>query len=265
MSRGCCRGIATSLEKVVRGVDQRMGWFHGIYRLPSLQRHIGPVYLWLMKARFGGSERYWRDRYSRGRNSGEGSYGPLAQFKADVINAWWQRESMGDAIEFGCGDGHQLQMMRYPQYLGLDISSDALDWCRSHFVADPTKRFMHLDQYAGETACTALSLDVIYHLVEDQVFDAYMQRLFGAAREWLIIYSSDTEEQGDLQAPHVRHRQFSAWISRNQHDWHLVECVRNIYPDCGDPSLGSSADMHLYRRQSSKATHPEPASPSGHQ
>jgi hypothetical protein len=229
-----------------------------------VQRYIGPVYVWLMKARFGGSERYWRDRYSRGKNSGEGSYGPLSQFKADVINAWWRNESMGDAIEFGCGDGHQLQMMHYPQYLGLDISSVALDWCRSRFRADTTKRFIHLDEYSGETACTSLSLDVIYHLVEDQVFDAYMERLFSAARNWVIIYSSDTDEQGVVQAPHIRHRRFSGWISRNQPDWDLVECIRNIYPDCGDPRAGSSADMYLYRRQISKATDAKPATGSEH-
>jgi hypothetical protein len=36
-----------------------------------------------------------------------------------------------------------------------------------------------------------LSLDVIYHLVEDEVFDAYMRSLFAHAGRFVVIYSSN--------------------------------------------------------------------------
>jgi SAM-dependent methyltransferase len=226
-----------------------MTWRDTLYNLPAIRRLLGPAYVWWKSRRFGGSEQYWRDRYQRGGNSGEGSYGPLARFKADTINAWWEQWSMGAAIEFGCGDGHQLTWMRYSDYLGLDVSQAAIDGCRARFADDASRRFLLVDAYAGEQADTSLSLDVIYHLVEDAVYEAYMRRLFEAARRWVIIYSSDTEEQGAVQGPHVRHRRFSAWVEQHQPEWELVQRVDNPYPDCGDPRKGSSADMFLYRRR----------------
>ena len=35
---------------------------------------------------FPGSEKYWEKRYIAGGNSGAGSYGKLAEFKAEVLN-----------------------------------------------------------------------------------------------------------------------------------------------------------------------------------
>ena len=32
------------------------------------------------------SKKYWNDRYLKGNDSGSGSYGILAKFKADIIN-----------------------------------------------------------------------------------------------------------------------------------------------------------------------------------
>jgi hypothetical protein len=91
-------------------------------------------------------------------------------------------------------------------------------------------------------------LDVIYHLVEDHVFDAYMQRLFGAATRFVAIYSSDTDDNGDNPVPHVRHRRFSAWIERNAYGWRLLARVPNPYPYDGDSASTSFADFFFYER-----------------
>ena len=47
------------------------------------------------------------------------------------------------------------------------------------------------------TADLALSLDVIYHLTEDTVFEAYMRHLFAAGSRFVIIYATDREIPGD--------------------------------------------------------------------
>src|SRR5215210_4430947 len=46
----------------------------------------------------------------------------------------------------------------------------------------PAKTFKLMEEYAGESAELALSLEVIYHLVEDEVFESYMRRLFGSSK-----------------------------------------------------------------------------------
>ncbi|WP_048031256.1 MULTISPECIES: hypothetical protein [Brevibacillus] len=47
----------------------------------------------------------WEDNYASGGNSGLGSYGVLALFKAEVINEYIKEQQVKSVIEFGCGDG----------------------------------------------------------------------------------------------------------------------------------------------------------------
>ena len=123
---------------------------------------------------FPGSAPYWERRYVSGGNSGIGSYGKLAEFKARVVNDFVRENNITSIIEYGCGDGNQLRSADYPRYLGFDVSPAAVSKCQQIFAQDPTKQFRLISQYAGETAELTLSLDVIYHLVEDDVFDSYM-------------------------------------------------------------------------------------------
>lgn len=72
------------------------------------------------------SSEYWERRYAAGHNSGAGSYGALAEFKADVINRFVARNSVQTVIEFGCGDGAQLELADYRHYVGYDVSETVL-------------------------------------------------------------------------------------------------------------------------------------------
>lgn len=196
----------------------------------------------------GGTAAYWEERYRAGGTSGAGSYGALAEFKAAVLNDFVEQERIESVIELGCGDGNQLALARYPRYLGLDVSRTAIDMCRRRFAADPTKTFERYggrrhSRLAAQSADLAISLDVIYHLIDDHVFEAYLDDLFRAARRFVIIYSSDSELPDP--AGHVRHRHFTPWISRTQPQWELARKVPNPYSGA-DPS--AVADFHVYRR-----------------
>jgi SAM-dependent methyltransferase len=139
---------------------------------------------------FRGSRQYWETRYRIGGHSGEGSRGKVATYKAEVLNDFFRRHDVRSAVEFGCGDGYQLQMLQIPRYLGVDVSETILAHCRTLFAGDDGKRFVSVDAYAGETADVAMSIDVIFHLVEDEVYDEYLRRLFAAAERFVIIYST---------------------------------------------------------------------------
>ncbi|MBB4841748.1 hypothetical protein HNP55_000243 [Paucibacter oligotrophus] len=202
--------------------------------------------------RFADSGSYWESRYAQGGNSGVGSYALFAEFKAEVLNGFVAAHGLSQVIEFGCGDGNQLSLARYPQYLGLDISASAVAACRRRFAADTSKRFAHVSEYAGETAELALSLDVLYHLVEDEVFERYLRQLFAASTHYVIIYSSDFDSPPGTSEPHVRHRAFTAWLRLQQPGWQLLEHIPNRYPYRGDYRTGSPADFFIY--QLSQAT-----------
>ena len=91
-------------------------------------------------------------RYQFGGNSGFGSRNQFAEYKAKVVNHILEAYNIQDAIEFGCGDGHQLGMIEYQQYLGLVFPRFAIKLCREAYGDDPGKRFQLLDDYDGAPA-----------------------------------------------------------------------------------------------------------------
>jgi hypothetical protein len=195
---------------------------------------------------FRDSASYWETRYASGGNSGVGSYSKFAHFKADVLNQFVQEHQIVSVIEFGCGDGNQLTLACYPEYTGYDVSATAVAMCRERFAADMAKAFHTVGEYAGETAELTISLDVVFHLVEDSIFEHYMRRLFAASRRYVIIYSSDSDDNQGYEGTHVRHRKFTQWVGDNLAQWKLIQHIPNRYPYRGDYTQGSFADFFIY-------------------
>lgn len=199
-----------------------------------------------LRARFAGSANYWEQRYARGGNSGAGSYGRLAVFKAETLNAFLGRHQIASVIEFGCGDGSQLEMLECSDYLGVDVSATAVETCRRRFQDDDRKRFCALSEHDGSMAEMTLSLDVVYHLVEDEVFERYMETLFDAASRFVVVYASNHDGPGP--SVHVRHRRFTDWVGENRPQWRLCDMVKNRYPALQGAPDESFADFYFFER-----------------
>ena len=205
-----------------------------------------PAHL-LRRLAFRGSGRYWEDRYAKGGTSGAGSYGQQAEWKAEVANRWVRELGVTSVVDLGCGDGNQLSLADYPRYLGLDRSSTAIRRCIERYRDDPAKSFLRYEP--GELSDPAgwlrgdlaVSMEVIFHLVEDHIFDDYMQRLFASAERFVLICSNSAPEQ--QLAPHMRYREFTVWVAENHPAWELV---RRVDPP---PHLGLVASCFLYARQ----------------
>ena len=201
---------------------------------------------------FPGSAEYWRQRYASGANSGPGSYGKFAEFKARVLNAFFDEQAVQSVVEFGSGDGNQTSLLVVPDYLGVDISPDAIALCRQRFLGAPGRRFVLAEAYRGERAECSLSLDVIYHLVEDAAFEAYMRQLFAAATRFVVVYSSNRPAD-ETDGAHVRHRRYTDWVRAHEPGWVLWRTVPNEHPYQGDYRTGSFADFCIFAPVSSAA------------
>ena len=196
---------------------------------------------------FRGSADYWQGRYGQGGTSGDGSYGRLAEFKAEVLNRFVAEHGVTSVLELGCGDGAQLAHAEYPSYIGLDVAPSSLSRCRDRFSDDPTKSFgLYPDDLPSRPVDLALSLDVVYHLVEDRVFESHLRDLFQASSRWVIIYSSN--EDRPRGALHVRHRKFTDWVEQNAPGWTLTQHVPNRYsvPIGREDSETSFADFYVF-------------------
>jgi hypothetical protein len=217
----------------------------GVKQARSVVRRLRPL---------GSSASYWERRYRAGGTSGEGSYGENARMKADIVNRIVAEHHVESVVEFGCGDGNQLSMLDLDCYIGLDVSAAAIEMCAERFAGDVTKSFFRydpghfIDQARVFARDLALSQEVIFHLVEDEVFELYMHHLFAAADRLVLICSSDH----DLRpTKHVRHRNFTTWVAAHITGWSLVEHVANPLPFDPTTSEGIVADFYLYGRTES--------------
>lgn len=218
-----------------------------VRRSPRLTRALGTAYK-LLSGPFPGSEDYWVKRYQKGGNSGPGSYSELAEFKARVLNGFVAEHGVQSVMEFGCGDGNQLELAKYPSYTGFDVSPVAVQRCRERFKHDPTKRFALVHEHAGETAELTMSLDVIYHLVEDAVFEAHLRSVFGSSTRFVVVYSTNRDAPDDAGLPHVRHRQFTTFVERQLQGWRLTKTEKQPRAYSGDIVASSMAEFYFFER-----------------
>jgi SAM-dependent methyltransferase len=198
------------------------------------------------------SAEYWEDRYKTGGNSGVGSYGKLAAFKAQFINNFIREHQIQRLLDFGCGDGNQAGFIEVESYLGLDVSPSAVRRCRDRFKGDPRRRFLLYEQasFATEVAAfqadLAISMDVVFHLVENEVFVKYMEELFSAAARHVIIYATNFDRIDP--SPHQVDRQFTVYLEREMPAWELLQTLVN--PHKGKES---QADFFVYARKTQAA------------
>lgn len=208
----------------------------------------GIIMLIKKKRKFPGTEVYWENRYAEGGNSGAGSYNRLAYYKAEVINNFVKNNDIQNVIEFGCGDGNQLSFAYYPKYIGFDVSETAIRLCKNRFLNDKTKTFALLNEYKNDQkAELVLSLDVIYHLIEDDIFEEYIDRLFNASTMYVIIYAYDSDDKMNF---HEKPRKFTRYIRERIKGYTLLEHIPNRYPyDKNNPDNTSQSEFFIYISQ----------------
>jgi hypothetical protein len=75
-----------------------------------------------------------------------------------------------------------------------------------------------------------------------------MNRLFQSSTAYIIIYSSNTDVQQKIQAPHVKHRKFSGWVEVHFPQWTLMDYIKNEFPYSEKDQSGSFADFYIYKK-----------------
>lgn len=174
------------------------------------------------------SKEYWEKRYKSGGNSGLGSYGPEADFKAKFINDVIIEQEIKSVNDLGCGDSNQISLLCDIEfeYNGYDVSPTVLNRCREKFKND--KRFSFFDDISKLSAKDlCLSLDVTYHIIEDNIYEDYMNNLFNLSNKFVLIYSVNSEDNSSVEE-HLKYRKFVNWVEENKPDFQLISC--SLFP-----------------------------------
>lgn len=239
------RSLSFALASMSRGVMVQAR--PAVARRLAVVPGMGRLLAVLRRRRFRSSSHYWEQRYTVGESSGVGSYGRFAEYKAGVLNRFIAEHNIRKVADFGCGDGNQLKLLDCPEYLGLDVSPAAVEHCRALYRHDRTKAFAvnrgtealaAVRQFGPELT---MSLDVIYHLVEDDTFERYLTNLFDVSSRYVVIYSTNFDKRYDF--PHQVDRKFTDYVAKHIGGWRLREVLSNPHkgPD-------TQSDFYIYER-----------------
>lgn len=189
------------------------------------------------------SGKYWEERYVNGGNSGNGSYGFLAEYKKDFLNQFIVENNINSLLEYGCGDCNQLSMIDCDEIIGVDVSKTAIDICEKLL---PNSKFITIQKgfFPKLKTDLLLSLDVIYHLIEDDVYEEYMTNIVNHGSEFLIIYSANFEKEGNF-SKHVKPRNFTKHKLLNE-NYKLIKMIKNKYKST-DHNVGSFSDWYIFK------------------
>lgn len=180
------------------------------------------------------SKEYWGNRYKSGGNSGVGSQGLLAKYKALIINRFIKDNNIQKVCELGCGDV-QFTLYDIPKFTGYDVSNYIIEQNKARFKQHIfTSSIEELDSYD-----LTMSLDVILHLIEDNVYQEYMKNLFRLSNKYVLIYSPNRNEI--LGGIHNKYWEFLPDVPKN---FELIEFIDN-------PHKGAltQADFFIFKKQ----------------
>lgn len=206
----------------------------------------------IAKIMFRGSKNYWINNYEKGGNSGEGSYNIFAKQKGEMVNDFIRTHNIKKIIELGCGDGNQLSYynLNNVRYYGFDVSEKAINLCKEKHKHYLNKSFFVIDdnfivpKATDNTIDLALSMDVIFHLIEDTVFYEHLDILFNSSQKYVMIFGVNIENTKNEPA-HVKHRMFVPIILDRFKDWELYKIIKS---KTKDERFILFPDMYIFRK-----------------
>jgi len=151
------------------------------------------------------SFKYWENRYNSGGNSGNGSYGEGLKNKALLLNNLINKYDLKSISDVGCGECTLLPYLQgIRKYYGYDISPTVLSKISKNNQDGFSKEFILLTNNTKIVSSDlVLSLEVIFHQVNDDEYLDYMRKLVNSNGEYLLIL---TMNEGILKTNHIKNR-----------------------------------------------------------
>lgn len=179
------------------------------------------------------SNEYWEDRYCSGGTSGAGSYGEEALFKSTYINNLINELKIKTINDLGCGDSNQIKLINgFENYYGYDASNFIITKNINQKFNSNNYNFFYDIKDLPRQVDLVMSLDVIYHLIEDDVYVKYMINLFGFNSKYVLIYSVNFENDNNYNI-HFLPRKFTNWVEKNVFNYQLINTCQYIKKNNG--------------------------------
>lgn len=193
--------------------------------------------------------KYWENRYRQltnennhlmKYNSGRGSYGEDAKKKAEYINDIIKKYNIKTLNDFGHGDGNQLSLINgFEKYYGYDVSETIRKRCISMYPDQEKYIFLNdaYDFFQYPKSDLSMSLDVLYHILDQEPYEEYLRILFSISK-YVLIYAVDKDEPKGI---HCMARKFTTYISETFTNFELIDTKNVLHEHVG---------MYLYKEKS---------------
>jgi len=193
--------------------------------------------------------KFWEKHYQKGGESGRSSTLHFGEFKIEIINNFIKQYNIESLIDYGCGDGVLISHFNVKKYVGLDISDFIVNQCKEMFKYDNSKQFYtYKDDYNNIKYNLSLSLDVICHLKEDNIYKQYLDDLFNSSSKYIIIYSSNHNDlipANKTNSSSSFHRNFTKDIEEFYPNCKLIKTIPQKYPS---NKVLTKFDYYIYEK-----------------
>lgn len=174
--------------------------------------------------------------------------GDLLSWKASVVNSIIKENRVNSGLELGSGDGKFASLLSLKKYVGYDISDSAVTLANEKFD-NPNFRTSTKPPFFWRKFDITMSIDVIYHIVENRDFNKHMAKLFSAANTLVVIYSYP-KKPSEKMSEHIKFNDFTSWAERQAPGWELVGQIPNKFPfDENYPNSTSKSEFFVYKRR----------------
>jgi hypothetical protein len=106
------------------------------------------------------------------------------------------------------------------EYQGIDVARSAVERCRELYRDHPNCRFDGYDTVEWKRYDLALSLDVLYHIIDYREYVSYLRRLFGCS-DYVLLYANREARPGEVA--HIVNRDNLGEIAKLDLPTELIE------------------------------------------
>jgi SAM-dependent methyltransferase len=163
---------------------------------------------------------FWDWRYATNPDlgSGVGSRGEALSDKRELLTRVVETIRPGSVLDVGCGDGEATRELALPNYVGIDLSSEAV-LRASAGRPDSTYHVGSLHDHPT-TADLVFCLDVTIHLADPGVYESLVEKLLSSAGRALLIAGYETPSTSGSPMVYF-HEPLSQTILRHRPDAEL--------------------------------------------
>ena len=132
-------------------------------------------------------------------------------------------------MEFGCGDGNNLDQYKIENYLGLDVAKSAIDICERRYAHDPSKSFELITPNQANTLDRSfdlvICLEVLMHVIDEDDYVWTLDQIFASSSSLVAIFNPLTPIRRFSKGSHENYRNLLGYLVPYIGEYALIDVV----------------------------------------